>query len=335
MIWDDARFRKAYRARLGHAQASGEAEVRAQAVAFQAETARAGGSNGEYFTQRAGAAADVMLSGYVRSAIDAFDKTLADIEAELVDADVNVLRASLEQEIARRAKALPATLRDFTKHAAPPARLRAILAQAPVKARRLLAERLSAARERVHVDSGVRACEVPGRAIFIGYDVRDETLADALKVAISAAVGNDVAVSASSDLESVRSGRDGSDRALTQLKKSRMTLLLVTPHSIGDPCLWWTLGVAEGAGRPVFALLTPGVSDDTALPLRADKVIGLARREEIVRLLRAIQGALRRRGMEPSQLGLEDLLREASGAEPYGTHDPAGAIIARRTASAP
>src|SRR5882672_994930 len=110
MIWDDAEFQKAFRERLGHVQASGEAEVQAQAMAFQAETAKAGGSSGEHFTQRAGAAAAV-LSGYVRSAIDAFDQTLAAVEAELVDADVNALRASLEQEIARRAKSLPAALR--------------------------------------------------------------------------------------------------------------------------------------------------------------------------------------------------------------------------------
>src|SRR5215831_17727765 len=140
MIWDDAEFQRAYRARLKCVQASGDAEVRAQAMAFQAEAAKAGGSNGEHFTQRAGTAADVLLSGYVGSAIDAFDRTLADIEAELVDADVNALRASLEQEIARRAKSLPAALRDFTKPAVPPPLLRAILEQAPVKARQLLLE---------------------------------------------------------------------------------------------------------------------------------------------------------------------------------------------------
>src|SRR5512139_469983 len=108
MIWDDADFQKAYRARLGTVQASGDAEVRAQAMAFEAETAKAGGASGEYFTRRAGAAAAVILSGYVRGAIDAFDQTLAAIEADLVDADVNALRESLELEIARRAKALPA-----------------------------------------------------------------------------------------------------------------------------------------------------------------------------------------------------------------------------------
>lgn len=316
MIWDDDRFRKAYRARLGHVQASGDAEVRAQAVAFQAETARLGGSSGEHFTHRAGAAADVMLSGYVRSAIDAFDRTLADIEVELVDADVNLLRATLEQEIARRAKALPAALREFTKHAAPPALLRAILDQAPVKARRLLAERVSAARERVRVDVDVPACEVRDRAIFIGYDARDAALADALRLAISTAVGDDVALSTSSDLEGMRSGRDGSDRALAQLKKSRMTLALVTPRSIGDAFLWWMIGVADGAGQPAFALRTAEVRDAAALPLRAERVISMARREEIVRLLRAIQTELRRRGNDLPESHLEALVHEASRAEP-------------------
>src|SRR6266850_5630444 len=149
MIWDDADFQKSYRARLAYVQTSGDAEVQAQAMAFQAESAKWGGSNGEHFTQRAGGAAAILLSGYVRGAIDAFDQTLAAVEAELVDADLNALRTSLEQEIARRAKSLPATLRDFTRPAAPPALLRAILEQAPVKARQLLAERVSAARDRV------------------------------------------------------------------------------------------------------------------------------------------------------------------------------------------
>jgi hypothetical protein len=309
MIWDDADFQKAYRERLGHVQASGDAEVQAQAMAFQAETAKAGGSNGEHFTQRAGAAAAAMLSGYIRSAIDAFDQTLAAVEAELVDADVNALRASLEQEIARRAKLLPATLRDFTKPAAPPALLRAILEQAPMKARQLLTERVSAARDRVR--TRVRAREVPDRAIFISHDVRDAALADALRLVITAAIGDDVALCTSSDLESMRTGRDGSERVLTQLKKNRMTLSLLTPHSIGDPLLWWTLGVAASEGKPAFALRTAGASVDAALPLRPEQVIHLAQREEIVRLLRAIQTELRRRGRDFSELDIENLLCEA------------------------
>src|SRR5258706_11018917 len=207
MIWDDADFQKAYRARLGNVQASGDAEVQAQAMAFQAETAKAGGSSGEHFTQRAGGAAAVMLSGYVRGAIDAFDQTLAALEAELVDADVNALRASLEQEIARRAKSLPAALRDFAKPAAPPALLRAILEQAPVKARQLLAERVSAARDRVR--TRVRARELPDRAIFISHDVRDTALADALRLAIPAAIGDDVVLETSSHLHSMRTRRAG------------------------------------------------------------------------------------------------------------------------------
>jgi hypothetical protein len=312
MIWDDADFQKAYRERLRHVQASGDAEVQAQAMAFTAEAAKAGGSNGEHFTQRAGAAAAAMLSGYVRNAIDAFDKTLAAVEAELEDADVNALRASLEQEIARRAKLLPAALRDFTRPAAPPKLWRAILEQAPVKARQLLAERVSAARERVR--ARVPAHEIPDRAIFISHDARDAALADAVRLAISAAIGDDVALCTSSDLESLRTGRDGSERVLNQLKKNRMTLSLLTPHSIGDPYLWWTVGVAAGAGRPVFALRTAGVSVPAATPLRSEQIIRLAEREEVVRLLRAIQTELRRRGKDVSDLDFEHLLREAAPA---------------------
>jgi hypothetical protein len=111
MIWDDPAFREGYRARLRNVQASGDAEVRAQGQAFQAEAARAGGSSGEVFTRRAGAAAAATLSGYVRGALEAFDQSLADIGAELEEADLNTLRASLEQEIARRAKSLPAARR--------------------------------------------------------------------------------------------------------------------------------------------------------------------------------------------------------------------------------
>jgi hypothetical protein len=310
MIWDDADFQKVFRERLRHAQTSGDAEAQAQAMAFQAEAARAGGSSGEHFTQRAGAAAAAMLSGYVRSAMEAFDQSLAAVEAELVDADLSSLRASLELEIARRAKLLPAALRDFTRPAAPPALMRAILQQAPVNARQLLAERVSAARDRVR--TCVQARELPDRAIFISHDVRDAELADALRLAIPAAIGNDVAVYTASDLESMRSGRDGFARVLAQLKKNRMTLLLLTPHAIGDPLLWWTLGIAQGEGKPAIALRTAGVSGDAVLPLRPDQVMHLAQREEIVRLLRAIQTELRRKGTDFSELDLEDLLRKAA-----------------------
>jgi hypothetical protein len=279
-------------------------------MAFQAEAAKAGGSTGEHFNQRAGAAAAAMLSGYVRSAMDAFDQTLAAVEAELVDADLSALRASLELEIARRAKLLPAALRDFNKPAAPPALMRAILQEAPVKARQLLAERVTAARDRVR--TCVQTRELPERAIFISHDVRDAALADALRLAIPAAFGSDVAVYASSDLESLRAGRGGFERVLTQLKKNRMTLSLLTPHSIADPLFWWTLGVAQGEGKPAFALRTAGVSDETALPLRPEQVIHLAQRDEIVRLLRVIQTELRRRGNDFAELDLEDLLRESA-----------------------
>src|SRR5262245_34458212 len=149
MIWDDAAFKETYRARLRQVQCSGDAEVQAQGQAFQAEAALARGGSGELFTQRAGAAAAATLSGYVTGAFDAFDQTLEALGGETDDADLNALRASLDQEIARRAKSLPATLREFTKVAAPAALLRAIVEQAPMKARQVLKDRLAAARERV------------------------------------------------------------------------------------------------------------------------------------------------------------------------------------------
>lgn len=312
MIWDDAAFRDEYRARLRHVQACGDAEVQAQGQAFQAEAARAGGSSGELFTQRAGAAAAATLSGYVRGALDAFDQTLAAVGAELDEADLNALRASLEQEIARKAKSLPAALRDFTKPAAPPALLRAIVEQAPMRARQLLTERLSAARDRVR--TRVREREAFDRAIFISHDVRDAALADALKLSIAAAVGGDVALCTSSDLAHLRTGRDGSEQVLAQLKKNRMTLSLVTPHSMGDPSLWWTLGFAEGAGKPVFMLRTCAVSVNAALPLRADQIFDLALREDVVRLLQAIQSELRRRTKDLAELDLDGVLRETVGS---------------------
>jgi hypothetical protein len=311
MIWDNADFREAYRERLKHVHASGEAEAQAQALAFLAEAAKAGGTDGEHVRQRAGAAAAATLSGYVRGALDAFDQTLAAIEAELEEGDLNALRASLEQEIARRAKSLPAALRDFTKPGAPPALMRAIVERAPVQARQVLAERLSTARDRVR--TRVQERKVLDRAILIDHDVRDTALADALKLAITAAVGDDVVLCTSSDFASLRTGRDGSERVLAQLKKNRMTLSLVTPHSVDDPTLWWTLGVADGAGKPAFALRTAGVSVDAALPLRAEQVIDLAQREDVVRLLRAIQTELRRRGTDLSELDLASLLMCAGG----------------------
>lgn len=327
MIWDNAEFRKAYRERLRSVEAGGEAEARAQAMAFQAEAAKWGGSNGEHFARRAGAAAATMLSGYVRGAIEAFDQALLAVQAELEDADLNGLRTSLEQEIARRAKSLPAALRDFTKPPAPPALLRAILQQAPVNARQLLAESVSAARDRVRTRA--RARELPDRAIFISHDPRDAALAEALKLAIQAAIGDDVVLCTSSDLESMRTGPGGSERVLAQLKKNRMTLSLVTPHSIGDPSFWWALGVTEGAGKPALALRTAGVSLDVALPLRPEQDIPLAQREDVARVLQAVQTELRRRGKDFSDLDFEDLFREAAH---YGLAAPRDA---RRIDAAP
>jgi hypothetical protein len=311
MIWDNADFREAYRERLRHVHSSGEAEAQAQALAFRAEAARAGGTDGEHFKQRAGAAAAATLSGYVRGALDAFDQTLAAIEAELEEGDLNALRASLEQEIARRAKSLPAALRDFTKPGAPPALFRAIVQHAPVQARQVLAERLSAARDRVR--TRVQERKVLDRAILIDHDVRDTALAEALRLAIIAAAGEDVVLCTSSDFASLRNGRDGAERVLAQLKKNRMTLSLVTPHSVLDPALWWTLGVADGAGKPAFALRTAGVSVDDVPPLRPDQLIDLAQRDDVVRLLGAIQTELRRRGTDLSELDLDGLLTCAGG----------------------
>jgi len=127
-----------------------------------------------------------------------------------------------------------------------------------------------------------------------------------VRLALQVAIGDDVALCASSDLES-------SERLLNRLKKNRITLALVTPHSIHDSLLWWMLGVAEGAGKPAFALRTAGVSFEAARhPLRAEQVVHLARREEIVRLLRSVQTDLRRREKDLSELDLEALLRKAA-----------------------
>jgi len=165
-------------------------------------------------------------------------------------------------------------------------------------------ERLSTARERIR--PRVRAREVFDRAIFISHDVRDAALAGAVKRLITAASGDDVCLCTSSDLH-------GFEHVLTQLKRNRMTLSLVTPHSVGDPSVWWTLGVSEGAGKPAFALRTAGVSVEVELPVRAEQVIDLSHREGVARLLRAVQAELRRRGKDLSELDLEDLLREAAG----------------------
>ena len=167
--------------------------------------------------------------------------------------------------------------------------------------------RLSAARERTR--TCVREREVLDRAIYICHDARDAALADALKLAIAAAVGGDVALCTSSDLAGLRTGRDGSERVLTQLKNNRMTLTLVTPHSIADPSLWWTLGLAVGAGKPAFLLRTLAVSGDAALPLRADQVFDVAQRTDVVRLLQAMQSELRRRTTDLAELDLDDVLR--------------------------
>jgi hypothetical protein len=309
MIWDDIGFKDAYRAKLKHAHTSSDVEVQAQARAFQAEAARAGGSAPEHFLQRAGAAAAATLSGYVKEALEAFDCVIASLEADLEESDLNALRESLEQEIALRTKALPASLRDFSRPAAHPALLRTILQQAPVKARQLLAERVATSRDRIH--TRVRSREMLDRAILIGHDAGDSAVAGALKLAVMQAVGTDAPLYTSSELEGIRTGRDGFERVLDQLKKNRMTLTIVTPRSGGNPWLWWAAGVSAGLGKPVFVLRANGMGADSTLPINHAQDIDLAQRDDVVRLLQAIQGELRRRAKDPSEMDLEDVLMKS------------------------
>ena len=100
-------------------------------------------------------------------------------------------------------------LRDFTKPAAPPAR--AIVEQAPA-ARQLLVERCRRLATRIRAE--VRACGFP-TAIFIS--TTSATLDDALKLAMRQLAEAMYLVHVV-DLESLRTGRDGLERVLTQLK---------------------------------------------------------------------------------------------------------------------
>jgi hypothetical protein len=305
MVWDDAAFKDAYRARLRSASTGSDAEVRAQILAFQGESAKAGGSSPELFQRRAGAAAAATLSGYVKGALDAFDDALASLEAELDEASLNGLRDSLEQEIARRSKSLPASLLDFSRFATYPALLRTILQQAPVQARQLLAERVKSARDRVRTQ--VRAQQLLDRAIVVSHAPADADMADALKLVIGEAVGADAPVYTSADLEGIRKGRDGFERLLGLLKKSRMTLAIVPTDGNDGSWIWWMAGVAAGIGKPVF-LLGRGSTPDQ--PIGPEHGIDLAEREDVVRLLRAIQGEMRRHPIDPSELDLAAVVRQ-------------------------
>jgi hypothetical protein len=306
MIWDDAAFKEAYRARLRQAATGSDAEVRAQILAFQGEAAKAGGSSPELFLRRAGAAAAATLSGYVKSALDAFDDALASVEAELEESDLSGLRDSLEQEIARRAKSLPASLLAFSRPGAHPALLRTILQQAPVNARQALAERVTSARDRIRTHA--RAQELLDRAIVVSHAAADAELAAALKLVIKEAVGGDAPVYTSSDLEGIRTGRDGLERLQGHLKKSRMTLAIAPPPGSDGSWVWWTAGVAAGVGKPIFVLRASerGAGADRPVPPEHD--IDLTHREEVVRLLHAVQNEMRRRPMDPSELDLGAVL---------------------------
>jgi hypothetical protein len=321
MLWDDPAFREDYRARLGDVQTRVDVEVRAQGLALQAETLKAGGLNQEIFSRRVGAAAAAMLSGYVRGALEAFDQTVVAARAEFDEADLNTLRTNLEQDIARRAMSLPAALREFAKSPAPPAQLRAIVVQAPMKAHQLLRESLVAARERVR--TRVREREVLERAIFISHARGDAALAEALKSTIRAAVGEDVPLCTSTDLTGLATGRGGTQRVLVQLKQSRMTLALVTPRSIADPSVWWTLGLASGAGKPAFVLRAVTLGVDVALPLPPDQIFDVVQRAEVVRLLQAVQSEVRRRPRDVADLDLDGFLREMAGERMFASESVA------------
>ena len=304
MVWDDAAFKDAYREKLRRASTGSDAELRAQILAFQGETAKAGGSTPDLFERRAGAAAAATLSGYVKSALDAFDEVLASLEADLDEGSLNGLRDSLEQEIARRSKSLPASLLDFSRHATYPALLRTILQQAPVQARQLLADRVRSARENVRTQA--RAQELLDRAIVISHAAADAGVAEALKAVIKEAVGADAPVYASSDLEGIRTGRDGHERLLNLLKKSRMTLAIAPPDGSDGSWVWWMAGVAAGIGKPVYVVRTGG-AEDRPVPPQHD--IDIASREDIVRMLEAIQTEMRRRPVQPAELDLEAFAR--------------------------
>jgi hypothetical protein len=56
------------------------------------------------------------------------------------------------------------------------------------------------------------------------------------------------------------------------------------------------------------------VSVHAAPPLRADQIFDLAQREDVVRLLQAIQSELRRRMKDLAELDLDAVLRETDGA---------------------
>lgn len=306
MIWKDLGFRDAYRAQLRNAQSSSDVEVRAQTQAFQAEAARAGGSTPDHFLQRAGAAATATLAGYVKEALDAFDSMIASIDADLEEADLQTLRDTLEKEIALRAKALPASLLDFNRPTPHPAVLRTILQQAPVKARQLLADRVASSRERIQ--TRVQASQLVDRAVFIAHDPCDSAVASALKLALMQAAGSDAPLYTSSELEGLKTGRDGCERVLSQLKKNRMTLAIATPQSSGSPWLWWSVGVSAALGKPVFVLRASGMAAESTSPVDRAQDIDLAKRDDVVRLLLAIQAELRRRPVDPEAMDLEDLL---------------------------
>ncbi|HJQ99512.1 MAG TPA: hypothetical protein VJ826_14450, partial [Candidatus Polarisedimenticolaceae bacterium] len=155
----------------------------------------------------------------------------------------------------------------------------------------------------------VRAQQLLDRAIVVSHAPTDEDLACALKQVIQQAVGADAPVYTSSDLEGIRTGRDGSERLLGLLKKSRMTLAIVPSDGGDGSWVWWAAGVAAGVGKPVF-VLRGWEGAGAAGPGASEHAIDLTRREDVVRLLRTIQGEMRRHPVDPAGLDLEAYLYE-------------------------
>jgi hypothetical protein len=61
-------------------------------------------------------------------------------------------------------------------------------------------------------------------------------------------------------------------------------------------------------------LRTFPMSVDAAPPLPADQIFDLEQREDVVRLLQAIQSVLRRRTNNLAEVDLDDVLRETAGS---------------------
>jgi hypothetical protein len=177
------------------------------------------------------------------------------------------------------------------------------------------------------------------KRMFIGHAAEDARLAELLKEAIVACVGEDVEVFVSSDLDSIKAGEDWLERIIDRLRHCRVVLALVTPHATESAWVHYEVGLAD-AGDPLVIPVTGrgGRLSELPAPLGRRHGRNLAKLDDLLVLLTEAAAALGVSEQEQPPFLLDELLREARrpvlGSELSATAVRVAEILSERSENA-